>query len=221
MKYDRILLDMEVQNDFLIPSGTCYTLESDGVARNIRRLFAWAQQENVRVLSTLLRVSGHIPGPLSLQPHCIEGSEGEKKLSGTVVVNRINFGLLNTTDLPDDVFDIYQQVIIEKRHTDIFAHQRIERLITQLESATFIICGVGVGHGIVQAAVGLRSRGFGVIIVEDATLGLNDPNVEMARLRMEAKGAVFCPTDKIVMPAVAVPRGRRLRRHVVPGRRAG
>jgi len=112
-----------------------------------------------------------------------------------------------TTDLPECILDHYQQVIFEKRSLDILSNLRVERLLTQLsENTTFILCGAGVAGGIVQAAITLRSRKFGVILAGDAAADLDDSGTEMAKRRMTAKGVIFCPTVTIVAPPVT-PKG--------------
>jgi len=211
LRAKRILLDIETQNDFFRPGGSCYSKKSRVAARNVRALFRWAKACRMPVISTVLRVRRSQIGPLAKVPHCLEGTEGEKKLTGTVLPRRINLGLRNTTDLPPDLLRDYQQVIIEKRSTDIFLHDRLERLVTELPPAVFVICGAGVAHGIVQAAVGLHERGFGVIVVEDAVLDLGDPLAEMAYRRMEAKGVVFAPTAEITTPVRRRPKVRPFR----------
>jgi len=216
MHLERILLDVESQRDFFDRSGGCYVRGSDKARANIRRLFRWAGANDIPVISTVLRVRKGERGPLAKTPHCIEDSPGEQKLPGTILTRRINFGLRNTTDLPREVFQQYQQVIFEKRDTDIFSHARAERLITELEPATFIICGAGIAHGIVEAAVGLRARGFAVVLAGDAVVDLDDPLEEMAYLRMEAKGVVFVPTREITVPRPAR-RAARFRRSVPAG----
>ena len=202
MKFKRILVDIEAQRDFFHPSGSCYVRSSSRAAANIYRLFTQARRSEWRVLSTVLRIRPNEQGPMADVPHCVEGTDGERKLARTVLTNRINLGMRNTTDLPRDIFDTYRQVIFEKRYTDIFLHPRAERLITELPPATFIICGAGVAHGIVEAAVGLRYRGFGVILAVDAAADLDDPAAAMALRRMQAKGVIFAPTDEIVAPRV-------------------
>ena len=198
MDKDRILLDIETQRDFFDPSGNCYTLRADKAAAHIRRIFGWARKNEIPVISTVLRVRKGERGPLSNIPHCIEDSPGEQKMASTLMPTRINLGLRNTTDLPRDIFERFQQVIFEKRDTDILAHARLERLVTELGPYTFILLGAGVARGIVQAAVGLRRRGFGVILARDAVVDLGDPMTEMAYLRMEAKSVVFAPTTEII-----------------------
>jgi len=214
MYYERILMDLEVQRDLLSPTGRCYTRAAGPAAGNIRRLFKWARMNGIPVISTLLRLRRDRPGPLAGRPHCVDGTKGEEKLPGTILARtkRINFGLRNTTDLPENIFEHYQQVIFEKRCTDIFVHPRFERLITELDAGTFVLCGAGIARGIVQAAIGLRKRGFGVVLVTDASIDLGDPLAEMAMSRMETKGVIFRPTDKIVTPALRSRRRRAFRR---------
>lgn len=196
----QILLDIETQEDFFSPGGSCFGPASAGAARRIAELFRWARREGIPVLSTLLRVRRGRLGPLAQVPHCVDGTEGERKLPESVLPGRIDLGLRNTTDLPADLFLRYQQVIIEKRATDIFRHERIERIITEMPLSTFVLCGAGVARGIVEAAIGLRMRGFGVILAADAVLDLGDPLAGMARRRMEAKGVVFARTIEIISP---------------------
>ena len=219
MPPDRILLDIESQRDFFRPGGSLYSKEAARTARQIYRLFAWARTYRIPVISTVLRVRRGELGPLAAVPHCVERTEGERKLPGTLLRRRINLGLRNTTDLPADIFLRYQQVIFEKRFTNILAHARIERLITELPPATFVLCGAGVAHGILEAAVGLRSRGFGVILVDDAALAVDADASDTARRRMEAKGVVFASTEAIVAPPARVP-WRRFRAPRPAGRQA-
>ncbi len=202
---DRVLLDIESQQDFFSPSGALYRPQFSSVAKKVARLFSWARLNDIPVISTVLRLRPGERGPLSSKPYCVDDTEGEQKLAKTVLARRINLGLLNTTDLPDHIFQRYQQVIFEKRKADIFAHARAERLITELPLCTFVLCGAGVSAGIVQAAVGLRSRGFPVILASDAALAVSPEMASMAHLRMEAKGVLYATTTSIVAP-VAKPR---------------
>ncbi len=210
MDTDRILLDIETQREFFQPGGAGYTRRAAEVAKRVYRLIHWARDNRVPVVSTVLRMRRGERGPLLKVPHCIEDSEGEKKLSRTVLPRRINLGLQSSTDLPVDILERYQQVIFEKRDTNILSHPRLERLISEIPPVTFVLCGAGLAHGVMQAAVGLRTRGFSVIVAEDAVLSLDDEAGEMARLRMEAKGAVFAPTAEITKPPVRL-RARRFR----------
>lgn len=202
MTIERLLLDIETQRDFFDADGACYQPASLAAAGRVRRLFRWARASGVPVISTVLRLARGELGPMSTSPHCVADTRGEQKLPGTVLPSRINFGLRNVTDLPADVFDHYQQLIFEKRDTDIFEHARIERLITELDAATVIVCGAGAGQGIVEAVIGLRARGFEVLVAQDAVLDLQAPGQYLPYERMKAKRAVFVPTAQIISPHV-------------------
>lgn len=209
--YDKVLMDIEVQRDFFCLGGSCFKPEAAQAARNVRRLFAWARRREVPVMSTVLRVRRDRIGPMAPVEHLIEGTDGEKRLHGTILNRCIDFGLRNVTDLPEDLFETYQQVIFEKRFTDIFEHARAERLLTELRADTFVVCGAGSATGVVEAVVGLRARGFGVILASDAILDLDHPKAEMAWLRMIAKGAVPMSTKDIV----SAPRAERSRQRIL------
>jgi len=218
MRFERILMDIEVQRDFFSPGGSCYRPEAAAAARNIRRLFAWARRKQVPALSTVLRNRPGRKGPLAPVPHCVDGSDGEKRISGALLGRHVDLGIRSTTDLPQDIFNQHRQVIFEKRHTDIFKHARAERLLTELEADTFVVCGAGSAGGIVEAVIGLRHRGFEIILAADAILDLGDPRAEMAWLRMLAKKAVPLSTGEIIaLPVTKEQRqgellGRPLRR---------
>ncbi len=205
---DRILLDIEVQRDFFSPGGACFERSHLAAARNVRRLFAWARRQGCAAISTMLRVRRGRIGPLAPVPHCIDGTNGEKRISGALLARHIDFGIRDTTDLPADLFENYRQVVFEKRHTDIFRHSRAERLLTDLEPTTFVVCGAGTAGGIVEAVLGVIARGFRVQLATDAILDLNSPDAEYAWVRMLAKGARPMLTDEIVT-GVCKPAGER------------
>jgi nicotinamidase-related amidase len=198
MRFDKVLLDIEVQRDLFSPGGACANGHSAEAAKNVRKLFLWARRQSVPVLSTVLRMRRNHIGPLAPVPHCIEGTVGEQRPPGTVMPRYVNLGIRGTTDLPMDIFHRYQQVIIEKRDTNIFEHPRAERLLTELKAETFVVCGAGSAGGVIEVVIGLGSRGFKVVLASDAILDLGDPRAEMAWLRMLAKGAVPLSTGEIV-----------------------
>ncbi len=200
MELDRILMDIETQRDLFLPKAAAYTPQAGRAAPKIYKLFKWARQQQVPVISTALRIRPGELGPFADRPHLIEQSDGEMKLPRTILRSHIDLGLRNDTDLPRELFENYQQAIFEKRQTDIFRHAKAERLLTELPLGTVVLCGAGVADGLVEAAVGLRSRGFSVVLAEDAVVDFDDPRAEMAYLRMMAKGVVAARTSEIIAP---------------------
>ena len=201
MPSNQILLDLETQRDFFLHHGPCSGEKSREAYHKILELFRWAKKDNIFVLSTVLRMKPGQTSPISPLPHCIEGTNGEKKARGTLMPRKIDLGMHNDTDIPADLTEKYQQVIFEKRSTDIFAYSKPERLLSESSHTTFIICGAGLAHGISQAAIGLRMRGASVILARDAITNIDTSAGKMARLRMAAKGVVFANTAQIIKPA--------------------
>ena len=201
-------MDIHVQRDFFVPGGALYHQDHRKAAGNIYQLFDWAKMAGVPVISSLIGVRAGRRGPYGPQPHCVEGTPGEQKLARTLLPRRMNLGLSHTADLPRGVLEQVQQVIFEARDVDIFNHLKFERLITELTApCDFVLCGASVAQGIKHAVLGLRNRGHGVIIAEDAVVDLGDPMTEMAWLQILAKSARPLPTVQIIHE-LPLPRGR-------------
>lgn len=198
MKPARVLLDVDTQFDFFWPEGSRYCPAASHVGGNIRRLFNWAWEMQIPVISTVLRIRPSESWLHGEVPYCLEDTEGERKMPGTLLPRYVDLGVRNVTDLPVGLFRRYQQVIFEKRVSDVFSHAGLERLITELRSAAFVVCGAVLTGGILQAALGLRHRGSHVILAADAVLDLDEESAEMACRRLEAKGVVFLPTGEII-----------------------
>ena len=199
MQERSILMDIQVQGDLFLPTGSLYVRGGARATANIVRLFHWARTTGVPVVSSALLVRRHERGPFGRIAHCVEGSEGAMKLPRTLLPRRVNLGLAHTADLPRDLLRQVQQVLFETRDPDIFRHQKFERLVTELpKDYTFVLCGATVALGVKQAVLGLRRRGFDVVLAEDAMVDLGHPRTEMAWLQIVAKGARPLPTAQIV-----------------------
>ena len=209
MTYQNILLDLNTQSDFFHPNGSCFSPAAEPVAQNVNRLFLWAKARRIPVISTVLRLRNGEHSLLAETLHCTEGTLGETKLPQTLLLNRINLGMRNTTDVPLYLFEQYQQVIIETRHPNIFEHARVDRLITELPPVTFILCGTGLTTAIFQATMGLLSRGFDVTVASNAVLCLDNSSATFSSRCMTARGAVLAPTASIVKPTTI-----RLKKHI-------
>ena len=187
-----------MQADFFLPGGSMYTQEAMSVRSQVYKLFEWASENQHPVISTVLRVSPNHIGPLGCIPHCVEGTYGERKLPNTLISPYIDLGMRNITDLPEDILQRYHQVIFEQRSTNIFDHARAERLLSQLSPTTFIVCGAGVSFGVSQAALGLRKRGYSVVVPNNAVLDFGSHHMKSVCKKMAATGVVFLSTETII-----------------------
>jgi nicotinamidase-related amidase len=129
--------------------------------------------------------------------YCIDGTEGQKKVSYTLLNNRVSFPADGNTDLPRDMLRRYKQVILHKRCVDPFDEPRIDRLLSELQAAEFILIGATAEGAVRATALGLLQRDKRVIVVLDA-VGAHDSNeARLAFRKMEAKGAKLIETRKL------------------------
>ena len=191
----RVLIDVDTQRDFLVSSGNACVRNHRRVLANIRRVMAWARSKNVRIISTAeVHPDDGSNGQVN---YCLEGSEGQKKVSYTLMGNRAQFIADGSTDLPVNVLWDYQQVILEKRCTDPFAEPRIERLLTEIKPDEFIVVGSSTDGAVKAMVLGLLQRGNHVSIVVDAIGSQDKKASEMAIRQMQAKGAKLIETKKL------------------------
>ncbi|MDH7598795.1 MAG: isochorismatase family protein [Sedimentisphaerales bacterium] len=187
-KRRQVLLDINTQRDFLLVTGRACVRNHRRVLAHIRRVMAWARLNRIPIISTCQAPTNGLS--------CAEPN-GLAKVSYTLVDNRIWFAPESRTDLPVDLMRRYQQVILEKRTLDPFDEPRIDRLLTELKVAEFIIIGTTTEGEIQATALGLIQRHRLVTVVTDA-IGCRDANeAQMAIRKMQAKGVRLIETRRL------------------------
>ncbi|MBI4579456.1 MAG: isochorismatase family protein, partial [Planctomycetes bacterium] len=83
--YDRILVDVDTQFDFLDPGGNLYVPGAITIHPALERLFDYARRSGVPVLSTADEHSAHDPEYERFGRHCEAGTLGQRKLPFTVL----------------------------------------------------------------------------------------------------------------------------------------
>lgn len=194
---DRVLLDLNTQCDYLLPKGAVPVANRAEIIPNIRRLFEWARQHAVPVISSLdaHRSDEHTNG---FPKHCIDRTPGQRKLPFTLLPRRILLDGDNTLDLPPDVLTRYRQVIFAKRTRDLLGNPKADRLLTEMTVTHQIVFGVMSEHCIKATVLALLTRQRNVIVIKDACGHWNAPDGDLAMRQMEAKGAFLVTTEQIV-----------------------
>lgn len=197
ISFPRVLVDLNTQYDFLLPSGALPVANRGHILLNIRRLMNWARVERLPVVSTL---EAHRAGESvrGLPPHCVDNSNGQKKLPFTLLPKRVLLYGDNTLDLPHEPFRRYQQIIFTKRHRDFLTNPKADRLIQQLDADHVIVFGVVGEYCVKAAALGLMARRQLVVLVTDACGYWGASDWELACRQMDAKGAVLVTTEELV-----------------------
>jgi nicotinamidase-related amidase len=190
-----ILIDIDTQKDFLLTTGHACVRNQAEVLTNIRQVMTWARREKVPVISTA-EVFPNNNGYSEIH-YCLDGTEGQKKVSCTLLRNRVSFPADNKNALPADILLAYRQVILHKRCVDPFNEPRIERLLTEIEANDFILIGVGTENAVKATAMGLIHRGKRVRIIVDALGSHSRKEAQLALRKMQAKGAKLLMTKDI------------------------
>ena len=195
MRRKQILIDIDTQKDFLLVTGKSCIRNHRRVLANIRRVMAWARCHSIPIISTA-EVYSNDNGN-GTPTHCIDGTDGQKKIHYTLVDNRISMAADGSTDLPRDILRQYRQVILHKRCVDPFDEPRIDRLLSELRASEFILVGTSLEGAVKATALGLLQRGKKVTVIIDAIGSHNTNEARLALRKMETKGARVIETKKL------------------------
>ncbi len=190
-----LLIDVDTQKDFLLPTGRACVRNQAEVLVNIRRVMAWARRGKVPVISTA-EVYPNNNGCSEIS-YCLDGTEGQKKVTCTLLNDRVSFPADNKNALPADILLAYRQIILHKRCIDPFDEPRIERLLSEIEANDFILIGVGAEDAVRATALGLIHRGKRVRIIVDALGFHNRKEAQLALRKLQAKGAKLIKTKDV------------------------
>lgn len=195
-KRRQVLIDINTQRDFMLAEGSACIRNHRRVLVHVRRMMAWARRKAIPIISTCEvypEGNGHNGDP----SYCIDGTLGQRKIPYTLVPNRISFPADGSTDLPRDMLRRYQQVVLHKRCMDPFDEPRIDRLLSEVCAAEFILIGACAEGAVKAAALGLLQRDKRVAVIVDA-IGYHDSReAKMAFRKMEAKGARLLETRRL------------------------
>jgi nicotinamidase-related amidase len=159
-------------------------------------MVAWARSRNIPVISTC-QINNNNNNGGSEPGYCLDATEGQRKVSYTLLSRRVSFAADNSTDLPVDILRRYRQAIFHKRCIDPFAEPRLERLLTELKAEEFILIGAVAEEAVMATALGLLQRGKRVTIVVDAVGSRDNYEGKLAFRKMGAKGAKLMETKKL------------------------
>lgn len=198
--FNRILVDMNTQCDFLLPRGALPVCNRKSIVPNIQKLMNWARIQRLPIISSL---EAHRPGePIKGLPlHCVDRTKGQKKLPFTLMPKRVLLFGDNTIDVPLDIFRKFQQVIFTKRDRDFLNNPKADRLVNSIDVNHVVLFGVVTEYCIKSAALGLLTRRHRVVVVTDSCGHWSAADQELSFRQMDAKGALLVTTDELISGA--------------------
>jgi nicotinamidase-related amidase len=215
--WNRVLLDVCTQNDFLGPEASLQVANLETVVPNLQRVFDWCRSSNIAVVSM---VESHRPTePLRGFPlHCVDDTPGQEKLPFTLLTPRITVETDNYLSLPPNLQANHRQLIFRKRTRDILGNPKADRFLTQWRPEEYILTGVGLERAIRGLALGLLARHKPVTVVTDACGYWSSADADLVIRQLGAKDVKLTTVEELTRPLPVVTkrpalRFRRSRRH--------
>jgi nicotinamidase/pyrazinamidase len=190
-------MDIDTQRDFMLPGGALYVPVAERIMPRLRRLFDFARRHGITIVSS---ADAHIPDDPEFRqfpPHCIQGTEGQKKIDETLLPRPV---AIENRLVDRNVFELiqkYQQVILQKQALDVFTNPMTERLIRALPQRA-VVFGVTTEYCVKQACEGLRSLGVKTVLVTDAICALAPDSGKDALAEMERAGVEFITAETLL-----------------------
>ncbi len=187
--------DVDTQRDFMLPGGKLYVKGAEKLRPRLRRLYALAQKAGIPVVAAC---DLHASADAALKdwpPHCLAGTEGQRKLPETILPRRRSVPL--EAGRPPALAP-GAQLLLEKCHLDPFTHPCAREIVEKSGIGKWIVFGVMTDYGVRLSALGLLKLGRDVIVVSDAVQGWAPETSRQAVIEMQAAGADFRTTSAVL-----------------------
>lgn len=190
-------LDVDTQRDFMLSAGALYVPGAERIIPKLRRLFDFARKNEISILSS---ADAHVkddPEFRQFPPHCVQGTEGQRKLDETLLPHPLIFQNKLVDRNFSDVVRKHQQIIVEKQSLDLFSNPVAERLLRVLPPRA-IVFGVATEYCVKIACLGLRRMGVQTALVRDAIRALAPQTEKEALEEMRKAGVEFIALDTLL-----------------------
>lgn len=197
-----VLVDLCTQRDYLVNGSGWKVANADRVLANIKHLMGWARWARLPIISSVdeRRPDEVVAGE---RPPCVLGTAGQKKVSYSLMPDRIRIESDNCLCVALDILEHHQQAILSKRHRDPLTNPKLDRLMTEMPAGRFVVFGVSMDSCIRSLVLGLLLRGRRVVVVTDACGYWNDAESEFCERQVNAKGCLLITTQAYIRECAA------------------
>jgi len=188
-----ILIDVDTQSHFFDHRSPICIQNRRRVLTNIKKVVAWAQQYHIPMISTLQVHASHARYARTDETCRLS----LRKPTCTLCPNRLNLAASDCFDWPNNAWQEYDQIMIQKRSFDPFDEPRADRILTGLDGDEFILIGTPVEGAVKATALGLLLRQKKVTIVTDAVGQLNTYIAHTAWEQLHSKNIRFVHANRL------------------------
>jgi nicotinamidase/pyrazinamidase len=190
-------LDIDTQRDFMLPSGALYVPGAERIIPKLRRLFDFARKNEITIVSSMDTHLKDDPEFQQFPPHCIQGTEGQRKIDETLMPRPLVFQNKAVDRNLLDAIRKNQQIILEKQSLDLFSNPMTDRLLRALPPRA-IVFGVTTEYCVRIACLGLRRRKIQVALITDAIRAIASKSEKEALEEMRQAGVEFITMDTLM-----------------------
>ena len=181
-------LDVDTQKDFMLKTGALYVPGAERIIPKLRRLFDFAAENDISVISTMDTHTADDPEFAEFPPHCVKGTDGWRKLDDVLPARPLIFSIKPVDRNLSDCVLKNRWIIVEKNTLDVFSNPVMERLTRALPPRA-IVFGVATEYCVRKAVLGLRRLGVQTAVVSDAIRAIAPKTGKEAIDEMQAAGA--------------------------------
>jgi nicotinamidase/pyrazinamidase len=196
MKNKTVFVDIDTQFDFMNPNGALYVPYAEGIIDNIKKLFDYAKEHKIKILSSTDAHKVDDPEFKLFPTHCVKDTPGNQKIEASTCKDNIIIENVEQ-DISESMLD-HEQIIIEKQSHDIFDNTNIDKVIIQLNASDYVVFGVATDYCVKLAVLGFLKRCNNVSLVTDAVKAATQKGETESLKEMKDAGTVFTTTEDII-----------------------
>jgi len=196
MKNKTVFVDIDTQFDFMNPNGALYVPDAENIIDNIKRLFDYAKEHKIKILSSTDAHQVDDPEFKLFPPHCVKDTPGNQKIEASTCKDNIIIENIEQ-DITESMLD-HEQIIVESQTFDIFESINTDEIVKKLDAHNYVVFGVAADYCVKEAVLGLLKYGYNVSLVTDATKAITKEGKGEALKEMKDAGAVFTTTEDVI-----------------------
>ena len=197
MKNKTVFVDIDTQFDFMNPRGNLYVPGAEDIISNIKKLFDYAKEQQIKILSSTDAHKIDDPEFKLFPSHCVKGTPGSQKIEASTCND--NLIIQNVEQEITESMMGHEQIIVESQTFDIFESINTDGIVNKLDACNYVVFGVATDYCVKAAVLGLLKRGYNVSLVMDATKAITKEGEEKSLNEMKDAGAVFTTTKEVVV----------------------
>jgi len=190
-----LFIDIDTQNDFMFKEGNLYVPDAENIIENLKKLTEFAYRNNIPIFSSVDSHTQDDPEFKQFPPHCIKGTEGQKKINETKIKEALFIPSDRTIEID---FTKYRQFIFEKDKLSVFSNPNFEKAIEKIGKEIFVVYGVATEYCVKECVEGLLERNKNVYIVVDAIKGVDEKKGKKFLEYASSKGVIPVTTSSLV-----------------------